>query len=802
MSLPYATNADNHLSEEDIKLRFIQPALEDKGWDKFHMRLEYAYTAGQIIVQGSMKHRKRAKRVDYLLYTDDNYPIAVVEAKDRKHAPAGGIQQAIDYAHDLDLPFAYSCNGEQFVEHDMNTGAERSFTMDEFPTPLALRERHRDWMRRNMNLTDEGAALLDIPYYSDSDSYPPRYYQRIAINKTIEAVACGKNRILLVMATGTGKTYTAFQIIHRLHASGRMKRILYLADRNILIDQTMRQDFKPFRKVMSKVQGKNAESGFEIYMSLYGQWVKNEKEMQPGEKQPYEYYARDFFDLIIVDECHRSSINEDKEWHKILTYFDQSTQIGLTATPKSVEGADNFEYFGKPVFTYSLKQGIADGYLAPYRVTKSFINVDMEGYVTEEGEQDLFGNSIEETIFTRNTFGREIHISERQKVVAYRITQMMKVIGRMTKAIVFCPDQEEALIMRELLIAMNGDMVRRYPNYIVRITSDDRVGKALLDNFIDPYEPTPVIATTSELLTTGVDCKTCGLIVIDKEVNNPTTFKQMIGRGTRIFEKTNKMNFEILDFRGATLQFEKGFDGDAETEDYKDRKKEKEEEGGTREDEPPTGSGGTGGSSSTGSGTSTGSGGEKHKKYYVDGREVRIVHEVVQFLGEDGKTLFTERLTDFTRKAIKKHYPTLDAFRGAWAQADRKQAIIDELAENNVLLDAVREENPELNDCDYFDIICHVAFDQKPLTRRERIEGVKKRDYLHKYEGQARQVIEGLMEKYGETGVTNIENPQILSLNPFAQIAKRPRIMKGIFKSPEEYNEAVRELENELYNIA
>lgn len=802
MHVQSATYADIHLSEEDIKLRFIQPALEDKGWDKFHMRLEYAYTAGQIIVQGSMKHRKRAKRVDYLLYTDDNYPIAVVEAKDRKHAPADGIQQAIDYAHDLDLPFAYSCNGELFVEHDMNTGEERSFTMDEFPTPLTFRERHRDWMRRNMNLTDDGAALLDIPYYSDSDSYPPRYYQRIAINKTIEAVACGKNRILLVMATGTGKTYTAFQIIHRLHASGRMKRILYLADRNILIDQTMRQDFKPFRKVMSKVQGKNAESGFEIYMSLYGQWVKNEKEMQPGEKQPYEYYARDFFDLIIVDECHRSSINEDKEWHKILTYFDQSTQIGLTATPKSVEGADNFEYFGKPVFTYSLKQGIADGYLAPYRVTKSFINVDMEGYVTEEGEQDLFGKSIEETLFTRNTFGREIHISERQKVVAYRITQMMKVIGRMTKAIVFCPDQEEALIMRELLIAMNGDMVRRYPNYIVRITSDDRVGKALLDNFIDPYEPTPVIATTSELLTTGVDCKTCGLIVIDKEVNNPTTFKQMIGRGTRIFEKTNKMNFEILDFRGATLQFEKGFDGDAETEEYKDRKKEKEEEGGTREDEPPTGSGGTGGSSSTGSGTGSGSGGEKHKKYYVDGREVRIVHEVVQFLGEDGKTLFTERLTDFTRKAIKKHYPTLDAFRGAWAQADRKQAIIDELAENNVLLDAVREENPELNDCDYFDIICHVAFDQKPLTRRERIEGVKKRDYLHKYEGQARQVIEGLMEKYGETGVTNIENPQILSLNPFAQIAKRPRIMKGIFKSPEDYNEAVRELENELYNIA
>lgn len=791
MAVQSATFADIHLSEEDIKSRYIQPALEDKGWDKFHMRLEYPYTPGQIIVQGSMKHRKRGKRVDYLLFVEDNSPIAIVEAKDRKHAPADGIQQAIDYAKDLDLPFAYSSNGEKFVEHDMNTGAERTLDMDDFPTPLALRERYRQWMYDNMNLSKEGAQLLDIPYYSDSDSFPPRYYQRIAINKVIEAVACGKNRILLVMATGTGKTYTAFQIIHRLHASGRMKRILYLADRNILIDQTMRQDFKPFRKVMSKVQGKNAEGGFEIYMSLYGQWVKNEKEMQPGEKQPYESYAKDFFDLIVVDECHRSSIDEDKQWHRILTYFDAATQIGLTATPKSVEGADNFEYFGLPVYTYSLKQGIADGYLAPYRVTKSFINVDMEGYVAEEGEQDLFGKEIEESIFTRNSFGREIHITERQKVVAYRITQMMKVIGRMTKTIVFCPDQEEAAIMRQLLIAMNEDMVSRYPNYIVRITSDDRVGKALLDNFIDPYEPCPVIATTSELLTTGVDCKTCGLIVIDKEVNNPTTFKQMIGRGTRIFEKKEKMNFEILDFRGATLLFENGFDPeDTETKDYSDRKTLGY---GEREDE---------GHENVGDGREKRDYSSKHhKKYFVDGREVKIVHEVVQYLGEDGKTLVTERLTDFTRKAIKKQYPTLDAFRGAWSHADKKQAIIDELAENNVLLDAVREENPALADCDYFDIVCHVAFDQKPLTRRERIDGVKKRNYLAKYEGQARKVIEGLMEKYGEVGVTNIENPQILSLNPFAQIAKRPRIMKGIFKSPEAYNEAVKDLENELYNI-
>ncbi len=788
MAVQSATYADINLSEEDIKSRFIQPALEDKGWDKFHMRLEYTYTAGQIIVQGRMKHRKKGKRVDYLLYSDDNYPIAVVEAKDRNHTPDYGIQQAICYASDLDLPFAYSSNGEKFVEHDMDTGEERTFTMDEFPTPLSLRERHRQWLYQSKNLTDEGAQLLDIPYYTDSDSHPPRYYQRIAINKTIEAVACGQKRILLVMATGTGKTYTAFQIIHRLHEAKPNCRILYLADRNILIDQTMREDFKPFSKVMSKVQGKSAEGGFEIYMSLYGQWVKNEKDLKEGEKQPYEYYAKNFFDLIVVDECHRSSINEDKEWHRILTYFDESTQIGLTATPKSVEGADNYEYFGKPVFTYSLKQGIADGYLAPYRVTKSFINVDMTGYVTEEGEEDLFGQDIEESIFTRNSFGREIHITQRQKVVAHRITQMMKMIGRMTKTIVFCPDQEEAAIMRELLIEMNRDMVRRHPNYVVRITSDDRVGKSLLEDFQDPYTETPVIATTSELLSTGVNCKTCGLIVIDKEVNNPTTFKQMIGRGTRIFEKKSKLNFEILDFRGATLHFEKDFDGDAEVDEYDKRKQKNDDEGNNDNDgkkdeqtQPKTQ--------------------ERHKKYFVDGREVRIVHEVVEFLGEDGKTLFTESLTDFTRKAIKKRYPTLDIFRGAWAKADKKQAIIDELTENNVLLDAVRDENPALSDCDYFDIICHVAFDQKPLTRKERIEGVKKRNYLAKYEGQARKVVEGLMEKYGESDVTNIENPQILSLNPFAQIAKRPRIMKGIFGSPEEYTEAVRDLENELYNV-
>ncbi len=785
MAVQSATYADINLSEEDIKSRFIQPALEDKGWDKLHMRMEYAYTAGRIIVQGTLKHRKKGKRCDYILYVDENYPIAVVEAKDRNHQPADGIQQAIDYATDLQLPFAYSSNGAQFVEHDMKTGAERTFGMDDFPRPEELKERERRWLEEHEHLTAEGEALMDVPYYTDNDSFTPRYYQRIAINKVIQAIACGKRRMMLVMATGTGKTYTAFQIIHRLHQLDNINRILYLADRNFLIDQTMQQDFKPFSKFMTKVQGKEAGSSAEIYMSLYGQWVRNEKELAEGKDHPYKDYRQDYFDLIVVDECHRSSVVEDKQYHQILEYFNSAIQIGMTATPKCVEGADNKEYFKEIVYEYSLRQGIADGFLAPFRITKSFINYDLEGYHPEPDEKDLNDVKIEPDKFERYEFGKLLNIMERQKVVAHRITEMMKVIGRMTKTIVFCPSQEEALLMRELLIAMNQDMVKKNPNYIVRITSDDRVGKTLFDDFIDPYAKYPVIATTSELLTTGVDCKTCGLIVIDKEVGSETTFKQMIGRGTRIFEKTGKMTFEILDFRDATTKyFDRIFDGDAEEEeDYKKRKKERPQGGDEGEDgiisDPPFP--------------------QEHKKYYVEGKEARIVHEMVQIIGEDGRTLRTEKLTDFTRRAIKNIYPTLETFRGAWARADRKQAIIDEMKEHDVLLDAVIEEVPELKDYDYFDIICHLAYDQTPIKRKDRIAKVRSGKYLDKYKDKARQVIEGLMDKFGDVGVTNIEDPLILKLDPFAQIAKRPMILTRIFKGQEDYNRAVKELEEELF---
>lgn len=782
-----ATIADNHLSEEDIKNQYIQPNIESKGWDKKHMRLEYAYTAGRIVVQGSLKHRKKGKRCDYILYTDDNYPIAVVEAKDHNHLPGDGIQQAIGYAKDLNLPFAYSSNGEKFVEYDMNNGTQRTLGMNEFPTPAELKERERKWQIEHEHLTPEAEAMIDIKYYTDNDSFPPRYYQRIAINKVVQAVASGQKKIMIVMATGTGKTYTAFQIIYRLHQSGRFNRVLYLADRNILIDQTMRQDFKPFRKFMTKVQGKDAGTSAEIYMSLYGQWVRNETELKEGKTHPYLDYPHDYFDLIVVDECHRSSVVEDKQYHKILDHFETAVKIGMTATPKCVPGADNIEYFGTPVFTYSLAQGIADGFLAPFRITKSYISYDLQGYNPEPDEVDLKGVTIDKDKFERYDFGKLINIMKRQEVVAHRITEMMKVVGRMTKTIVFCPTQEEALLMRELLIGMNQDMMKRNPNYIVRITSDDRVGKTLLDDFIDPYAQYPVIATTSDLLTTGVDCKTCGLIVIDKEVGSDTTFKQMIGRGTRIFEKKNKMSFEILDFRNVTTQFmDSIFNGDADADvDYGTRTKDGKDGKGGKDDDTPTPPPSP----------------EAHK-YYVEGKEARIVHEVVQIIGEDGRTLRTEKLTDFTRRAIKELYPTLDVFRGAWAKADKKQAILDEMKEHDVLLDAVIEEMPKFKDYDYFDIICHLAYDQPALTRKDRAKRVRESQYLDKYQGKARQIIEGLMEKYGEVGVTDIENPLILNLDPFTQIAKRAMIIMKIFKGQEDYNRAVKDLENEIYKEA
>lgn len=763
------------LSEEDIKNRYITPALDKAGWEKTHYRMEYYFTAGRVLIQGKQHARKEGKKADYLLFASPNNPIAIVEAKDNNKPVGGGLQQAIEYAQILDVKFAYSSNGDAFIEHDFLTGKETEIPLDAFPTKEQLIER----LRANNNLTAEQQHIVDEPYYFDQDSKEPRYYQRIAINRTVEAVAKGQNRILLVMATGTGKTFTAFQIIHRLTKSGAKKKVLYLADRNILIDQTMVQDFRPFKKVMTKIKNRVMDSSYEIYMALYQQLV----DYDDNGEDPFKEFAPSFFDLILVDECHRGSARDDSAWRKILEYFKSATQIGMTATPKVKDGANNLDYFNEPLYTYSLKQGIEDGFLAPYRVTNSFINVDLEGWSPEEDETDIHGYLIEQGYYSRKDFGREVALLKRREIVARRITKMLHQIGRMTKTIVFCTDVEEAEAMRELLVNLNSDLCKKDARYVMRITGDDNYGKKQLDNFIDVDEPYPCVVTTSEMLSTGVDCKTCGLIVIDKEIGSMTEFKQIVGRGTRLRIDKGKWHFEILDFRNATQLFkDPEFDGDPDPKD---------DEGGKKGDNGGSGGrkGGEGGDEKTGEG---------HRKYIVDGHDIRITHEKVSYLGADGHTLVTESLTDFTRKSIRGKYATLDDFINNWNEVDRKKVIVDELKEYNVLIDAVREANPQLAEADIFDIICHVAFDRKPMTRRERANNVKKRDYLSKYQGMARQVLETLLDKYADNGIIELENENVLELPPFNQIGTPVKIIK-FFGGIKGYMNALTELKTELY---
>lgn len=763
------------LSEEDIKNRYITPALDAAKWDKSDYRMEYYFTAGRVLIQGKQHARKEGKKADYLLFASPNNPIAIVEAKDNNKPVGGGLQQAMEYAQILDVKFAYSSNGDAFIEHDFLTGKETEIPLNEFPTKEQLLER----LHANDKLTAEQQHIIDEPYYFDQDSKEPRYYQRIAINRTIEAVAKGQDRILLVMATGTGKTFTAFQIIHRLTKSGAKKKVLYLADRNILIDQTMVQDFRPFKKVMTKIKNRVMDSSYEIYMALYQQLVDYDEN---GE-DPFKEFAPSFFDLILVDECHRGSARDDSAWRKILEYFKSATQIGMTATPKVKEGANNLDYFNEPLYTYSLRQGIEDGFLAPYRVTNSFINVDLEGWSPEEDETDIHGYLIEQGYYSRKDFGREVALLKRREIVARRITKMLHQIGRMTKTIVFCTDVEEAEAMRELLVNLNSDLCKKDPRYVMRITGDDNYGKKQLDNFIDVDEPYPCVVTTSEMLSTGVDCKTCGLIVIDKEIGSMTEFKQIVGRGTRLRIDKGKWHFEILDFRNATQLFkDPEFDGDPEPKDN---------EGGKNR-----GNGGSGGRK--GGEEGDGKTGEGHHKYIVDGHDIRITHEKVSYLGSDGHTLVTESLTDFTRKSIRGKYATLDDFINNWNEVDRKKVIVDELKEYNVLIDAVREANPQLAEADIFDIICHVAFDRKPMTRRERANNVKKRDYLSKYQGMARQVLETLLDKYADNGIIELENENVLELPPFNQIGTPVKIIK-LFGGITGYMNALTELKTELY---
>lgn len=758
------------LTEEDIKLRFITPAINNAGWKNEHIRMEYYFTDGRVIFQGKVHARQTGKKADYLLFHAANMPIAIVEAKDNNKPLGGGMQQAMEYALMLDVPFAYSSNGDGFLEHDFLTGKETELSLEQFPTPAVLYQRLVDAKQ----LSGEALKIVEQPFYSDPYTYELRYYQRIAVERTIEAIANGKDRVLLVMATGTGKTITAFQIIHRLKASGSKKKILYLADRNILIDQTMVQDFKPFKKVMTKVQGATIDSAYEVYMALYHQLVSNEE----GVDDPFKQVQPTFFDLIIVDECHRGSAKDDSAWRKVLEYFNTATQIGMTATPKAETGANNLDYFGEPVFTYSLLQGIQDGFLAPYRVTNSYISIDLQGFKPDDDEKDLLGRDIAQRLYERKDIGRDIAFTKRREIVAKRITKMLKQIGRMTKTIVFCTDIEEAEAMRSLLVNMNADLCKKDARYIMRITGDDNVGKKQLDNFIDVDQPYPTVVTTSELLATGVDCKTCGLIVIDKEIGSMTEFKQIIGRGTRLRTDKGKWHLEILDFRNATAKFkDPKFDGDPE---------------------PPQGGGGK---THTPPKDPPGGAPEPHVKYIVEGERIAITTEIVSVLGEDGKTMRTESITDFTRKQIRKRYATLNDFVKNWTEAERKKAIVDELKDYSVLVDAVKEKNPALANADIFDVICHVAFDQPPLTRRERANNVKKRNYFAKYEGKAREVLEALLDKYADYGILNLEDSDILDTAPFNRIGKPQRIVK-LFGGLDKFEQALKELENEIYKVA
>ena len=758
------------LTEEDIKLRYITPAINNAGWKNEHIRMEYYFTDGRVIFQGKVHARQTGKKADYLLFHAANKPIAIVEAKDNNKPLGGGMQQAMEYAQILDIPFAYSSNGDGFLEHDFLTGKETELSLKQFPTPENLYKRLIDAKQ----LRGEALKIVEQPFYSDPYTYDPRYYQRIAVERTVEAIAKGKDRVLIVMATGTGKTITAFQIIHRLKASGLKKKILYLADRNILIDQTMVQDFKPFKKVMTKVQGATIDSAYEVYMALYHQLVSNEE----GVEDPFKQVQPTFFDLIIVDECHRGSAKDDSAWRKVLEYFNSATQIGMTATPKAETGANNLDYFGEPIFTYSLLQGIQDGFLAPYRVTNSYISIDLQGFKPDDDEKDLLGREIAQRLYERKDIGRDIAFTKRREIVAKRITKMLKQIGRMTKTIVFCTDIEEAEAMRSLLVNLNADLCKKDARYIMRITGDDNVGKKQLDNFIDVDQPYPTVVTTSELLATGVDCKTCGLIVIDKEIGSMTEFKQIIGRGTRLRTDKGKWHLEILDFRNATAKFkDPKFDGDPEPPQGKSGKPY------TMPEEPSCNVS------------------EPHVKYLVEGEKIAITTEIVSILGEDGKTMRTESITDFTRKQIRKRYATLNDFVKNWTEAERKKAIVDELKDYSVLVDAVREKNPALANADIFDVICHVAFDQPPVSRRERANNVKKRNYFAKYEGKAREVLEALLDKYADYGILNLEDSDILDTAPFNKIGKPQKIVK-LFGGLDKFEQALKELENEIYKVA
>lgn len=776
----YAGLTKKDLTEEDIKLKYITPALQNSDWDiKSQIRCEFYYTAGKINVRENVAQRGKGKKVDYLLSYKSNLPIAIVEAKDNKVTVSHGIQQAMDYAKDLDIPFAYSSNGDGFYEHDMLTGIEREIKIDEFPTPSELWKRYL----KEKNIDEEQEKIITEPYYFLDANKTPRYYQRIAINKTIEATTKGKKRILLVMATGTGKTFTAFQIIHRLHKMRKCKKILYLADRNILIDQTMQNDFKPFQKVMTKIEHRNMDSSYEIYMSLYHQ-------MKSQDKDIYKQFQPDFFDLIIVDECHRSSAKDDSNWHEILTYFESATQIGMTATPKETVDVSNINYFGEPIYTYSLKQGIEDGFLAPYKIVKVGLDRDLIGYRPEKGKLDEDGHEVEDREYTLTDYDRKIVIDERTQVVAKRITEFLKATDRMSKTIVFCVDTEHALRMRNALVNENTDMVKMNPNYIVRITGNDDIGKAQLDNFIDANSDYPVIATTSKLLSTGVDTKTVKLIVLDVEISSMTDFKQIIGRGTRLLPNKGKEYFTIMDFRNNSEKFaDPSFNGPAEMV--------LDVDGGNGKQEvlpkdygvitEPTATNPVSGIVIDG----------ESKKVYINGVDVSIIKETVQYYDADGK-LITESIAEYSKKQLKRLYENHDGFVQEWFRAESKQEFLDHLASEGVMVDALIEQINDSN-VDEFDLLSNVAFDTEFVSKEDRIRKIEESEELNVYNDIQREVIEELLNTYRNNGVTELENIKTLNVKNFNKFGGLVQIVNNIFGGKDKYKQMISMLETKLY---
>lgn len=769
------------LSERDICTQYVTPALTGAGWQpRTHIREEVRLTDGRVIVKGRAMARGKEKRADYLLYYKPNIPIAVIEAKDNHHSVGAGIQQALRYAEMLDLPFAYSTNGDAFLEHDKTaTGGivEREIALNGFPSPDDLWKRYQAFKR----FDPAKLQLITQDYYTDLCGKVPRYYQIVAINRTIEAIANDQKRLLLVMATGTGKTLTAFQIIWRLWKSRAMKRILFLADRNILVDQAITNDFKPFGSAMTKIKNRQADKSYEIYLSLY-QAVSGSEE----EKNIYKQFSPDFFELVVVDECHRGSAAEDSAWREILEYFSSSTQIGLTATPKETKDVSNIDYFGEPIYTYSLKQGIEDGFLAPYKVIRLDLDKDLTGWRPTSGQRDKHGRQIEDRIYNQRDFDRTLILEQRAELVAKKITEFLKATDRFTKTIVFCEDIEHAERMRQLLVQENADLVAENHRYVMRITGDTYEGRAELDNFIDPEKNYPVIVTTSRLLDTGVDVQTCKLIVLDQTIQSMTRFKQIIGRGTRINEEHHKFYFTIMDFKKGTELFaDPAFDGDPVQiyEPAPDDSITPPDDNGSTIDEDTN---------------DEGDGKEKRFKYVVGDVPVEVIAERVQYYDKDGK-LMTESLRDYTRKNVLKEYTSLSAFLRRWSEAERKQVIIHELEEQGVLFEALAEEVGV--DFPPFDLICHVAFDQPPLTRRERAENVRKRNYFTQYAQTARAVLNALLDKYADEGVENLEDLQLLKLQPLNKVGTPIEIIRS-FGGKAQYLQAIQNLQRELYKVA